>query len=102
MSFFTQPTSKMKSGHARTQSPILQPAWPMRSMTFERGAQGAAAAVLVLALAVPADAQETREELLAARCAEKAARLHRHGPTSLERGIVMVERAVDVFSKKSW
>jgi ATP:ADP antiporter, AAA family len=50
-----------------------------------------AAALAMLAVAAPARAQESREEELAARQAEKAARLRPYEPDTLERRLEMVD-----------
>src|SRR5262249_61103879 len=48
-------------------------------------------AVVIVAAAAPASAQDSRESELAAAQAEKATRLHDYEPTSLERRILMAE-----------
>ena len=57
-----------------------------------------ARATVVVALifaAAPADAQETREEHIAAQQAEKATNLHPYEPDALERRIAFVEKALN-------
>jgi AAA family ATP:ADP antiporter len=77
---------------------ILQPrqsfAWPAR-----RGLVTAAAALAMMVLAVPAFAQQGREEQLAEQRAKKATALRPYEPSSLERKIERLDRAL--FTERS-
>jgi len=59
---------------------------------------GATATVALLLMAVPAAAQETREELLAALQAEKAARLAPETPDPIERRLMQIDGALQLLS----
>jgi AAA family ATP:ADP antiporter len=55
---------------------------------------GVAAGLILIALAAPAQAQDTREEQLAAERAQKAEQLHPYVPSALERRIEMIQNAL--------
>jgi len=59
---------------------------------------GAATAVVMLVMASPAAAQATREELLAAQQAEKAQQLQEVVPDALERRLLKVDKAMQLFA----
>lgn len=71
---------------------ILHPPSRRTAGLVLRPATAAAVALMVIAMASPAAAQETREAELAARRAEKAANLGPYEPTPLERRIERVEK----------
>jgi AAA family ATP:ADP antiporter len=54
----------------------------------------AAAVLLMMLVAAPAFAQDSRQEQIAAEQAEKAMRLHQYVPDTLERRLALVERAL--------
>jgi hypothetical protein len=56
---------------------------------------GLAAGLFVMAIPVPAGAQETREQQLAVEQADKATRLHPYVPTTLERRIETLGKMID-------
>jgi AAA family ATP:ADP antiporter len=59
---------------------------------------GATAMAALLLMATPAAAQETREELLAAQQAEKAAQLQPYSPDPIERRLLKVDNALQLLS----
>jgi AAA family ATP:ADP antiporter len=73
---------------------ILQPRKVFASPTFRPLVVRAAAAALVLAIAAPAFAQETRAGQLAADQAEKAAQLHPYEPDRLEERLESIDSAL--------
>jgi hypothetical protein len=76
---------------------ILTPDRRLPSLSM-RPVAGAAAMVALLVVATPAAAQQTREELLAAQQAEKATRLKPEGPDSIERRLLKIDNALQLFS----
>ena len=78
---------------------IVRPRRTLPVFTFRRLAP-AAAALLVLFLASPAGAQETREEHLAAQRADKKQHLTPYEPDALELRLRKVESAVGTFSRE--
>jgi len=77
---------------------ILQPRRPF-VWRVRREFATATAAVVMMLLAVPALAQERREEQLAALRAQKATQLHPYEPNPLERKVEWVDRAL--FTQRS-
>jgi hypothetical protein len=67
-----------------------------------RPVAGAAAAVLLLVVATPAAAQDSREELLAAQQAEKARQLRPELPDAMERRLLTVDKALQMFSRPAY
>src|SRR5205823_2095948 len=76
---------------------IVQPARRFAPVPV-KGVVQTAVAMLALFIAAPASAQDTREYLMAADRAEKAARLHPYEPSSLEERLMRVEAGVDLFT----
>jgi len=85
-----------RAAHISILNPMTtrRPAAAFRPFALRLPALAAALAAIAIAIATPAFAQETREDLLAAQQAEKAAALHPYEPDQLERGLVTVKTAL--------
>jgi hypothetical protein len=73
---------------------VLNPNRAFPWLTLKPVAPAAVAALIVLGFAMPAQAQQTREELLAAEKAEKATQLHPYEPDRLEQRLQRAEKAL--------